>query len=96
MYAICTHGILSGPAVSRIDKSNFEAVVVTNTIPQQANMKGSQKIQVSKPLFEDWNVHSTSTSTYTHPVTIMVTGPAFHQGIFSTAFIRISGRLVSD
>lgn len=65
MYAICTHGILSGPAVSRIDKSNFEAVVVTNTIPQQANMKGSQKIQVSKPLFEDWNVHS----AYTHPVT---------------------------
>lgn len=46
VYAILTHGILSGPAVTRINNSNFEAVVVTNTIPQQENMKNCAKIQV--------------------------------------------------
>ena len=34
VYAILTHGIFSGPAVSRISDACFEAVVVTNTIPQ--------------------------------------------------------------
>jgi ribose-phosphate pyrophosphokinase len=48
VYAICTHGIFSGPAVSRINNSPFEAVVVTNTIPQEENMKNSQKIQVER------------------------------------------------
>jgi ribose-phosphate pyrophosphokinase len=46
VYAICSHGIFSGPAVSRINNSPFEAVVVTNTIPQEENMKNSNKIQV--------------------------------------------------
>ncbi len=48
VYAICTHGIFSGPAVSRINSSPFEAVVVTNTIPQEENMQKSNKIQVEK------------------------------------------------
>ena len=47
VYAICTHGILSGPAVSRINNSMFECVVVTNTIPQEAKMKLTSKLQVS-------------------------------------------------
>jgi ribose-phosphate pyrophosphokinase len=47
VYAICSHGIFSGPAISRINNSPFEAVVVTNTIPQEENMKNSNKIQVS-------------------------------------------------
>ena len=34
VYAILTHGIFSGPAVSRITDARFDAVVVTNTIPQ--------------------------------------------------------------
>ena len=34
VYAILTHGIFSGPAVSRINEAGFDAVVVTNTIPQ--------------------------------------------------------------
>jgi ribose-phosphate pyrophosphokinase len=50
VYAICTHGIFSGPAISRINNSPFEAVVVTNTIPQEENMKNSNKIQVQKTL----------------------------------------------
>ena len=47
VYAILTHGIFSGPAVSRINNASFEAVVVTNTIPQDSHMKDSEKIQVS-------------------------------------------------
>uniref|UniRef100_A0A8C9UYY7 ribose-phosphate diphosphokinase n=1 Tax=Scleropages formosus TaxID=113540 RepID=A0A8C9UYY7_SCLFO len=46
VYAILTHGIFSGPAISRINSSPFEAVVVTNTIPQEDKMKLCPKIQV--------------------------------------------------
>nr|XP_027235607.1 ribose-phosphate pyrophosphokinase 2 isoform X1 [Penaeus vannamei] len=45
VYAILTHGIFSGPAVTRINNACFEAVVVTNTIPQEQHMKESNKIQ---------------------------------------------------
>ncbi|XP_014205728.1 ribose-phosphate pyrophosphokinase 1 isoform X2 [Copidosoma floridanum] len=45
VYAILTHGIFSGPAISRINNACFEAVVVTNTIPQDAHMKECSKIQ---------------------------------------------------
>lgn len=46
IYAILTHGILSGPALARINSACFEAVVVTNTIPQDKHMRECQKIQV--------------------------------------------------
>ncbi|KAH0630718.1 hypothetical protein JD844_003901 [Phrynosoma platyrhinos] len=46
VYAILTHGIFSGPAISRINSACFEAVVVTNTIPQEDKMKQCPKIQV--------------------------------------------------
>ncbi|KAG1693185.1 Ribose-phosphate pyrophosphokinase 2 [Nymphon striatum] len=46
VYAILTHGIFSGPAVSRINNALFEAVVVTNTIPQEKHMKDCEKVQV--------------------------------------------------
>ncbi|KAF5292128.1 hypothetical protein FQA39_LY14083 [Lamprigera yunnana] len=45
VYAILTHGIFSGPAISRINNACFEAVVVTNTIPQDEHMKECPKIQ---------------------------------------------------
>ncbi|XP_022254077.1 ribose-phosphate pyrophosphokinase 2 isoform X2 [Limulus polyphemus] len=45
VYAILTHGIFSGPAISRINNASFEAVVVTNTIPQDSHMKECSKIQ---------------------------------------------------
>ena len=53
IYAILTHGIFSGPALSRINSACFEAVVVTNSIPQDKHMRECQKIQVSEffPLF---------------------------------------------
>uniref|UniRef100_A0A4X1UTD3 ribose-phosphate diphosphokinase n=1 Tax=Sus scrofa TaxID=9823 RepID=A0A4X1UTD3_PIG len=46
VYAILTHGIFSGPAISRINNAAFEAVVVTNTIPQEDKMKHCSKIQL--------------------------------------------------
>ena len=46
VYAILTHGIFSGPAISRINNACFEAVVVTNSIPQDRHMKECSKIQV--------------------------------------------------
>jgi len=33
VYACCTHPVLSGPALERLDKSVIKEVVVTNTIP---------------------------------------------------------------
>lgn len=47
IYAILTHGIFSGPALSRINAACFEAVVVTNSIPQDKHMEECQKIQVN-------------------------------------------------
>ena len=47
VYAICTHGILSGPALERISQSCMEAVVVTNTVPQEAKVQVCEKIKVA-------------------------------------------------
>ncbi len=33
VYACCTHPVLSGPAIERINNSNIKELVVTNTIP---------------------------------------------------------------
>jgi len=45
IYAMCVHGIFSGNALEKLNKSKFEAVVVTNTIPQEENMKACRKLQ---------------------------------------------------
>lgn len=37
VYACCTHGVLSGPALERIDKSPIKELVCTNTIPLPSN-----------------------------------------------------------
>lgn len=51
VYAILTHGIFSGPALRRIEESDLEAVVVTNTIPQDSKMQNCAKIKVCKHTF---------------------------------------------
>ena len=45
VYACCTHPVLSGPAVERLEKSVIKEVVVTNTIPLPAEKRIS-KIKV--------------------------------------------------
>ncbi len=46
VYAYCTHAVLSGPAIERIDKSLLENLVVTNTIPLRDGARESAKIKV--------------------------------------------------
>jgi ribose-phosphate pyrophosphokinase len=46
VYAACTHPVLSGPAVERIENSPVKEVVVTNTIPLRENARRSEKIKV--------------------------------------------------
>jgi len=45
IYAICTHGVFSGSAISRMNSSEFENVVVCNTIPQKENMEASSRVR---------------------------------------------------
>lgn len=45
VYAIVTHGILSGSACQRILNTSLQALVVTNTIPQENNMAECDKIR---------------------------------------------------
>jgi len=45
IYACATHGVLSGPAIERINNSKLKEVVVTNTI-HQGPEKSSPKIKV--------------------------------------------------
>ena len=42
----CTHGVLSGPAIDRLDASEIDEVIVTDTIPQAENAKRAGKITV--------------------------------------------------
>ncbi len=42
----CTHGILSGPAIERINSSRFEEVVITNTIAQEEKVKKCDRLTV--------------------------------------------------
>lgn len=45
IYAGCTHGVLSGPAIERIQNSEIKELVITNTIPLQKE-KQIDKIKV--------------------------------------------------
>ncbi|KAJ7638296.1 phosphoribosyltransferase-like protein [Roridomyces roridus] len=44
--AIVTHGILSGSALSAVQESRLEKLIVTNTLPQAANQAACPKIEV--------------------------------------------------
>jgi len=46
VYAVVTHGILSGPALEVIQDSGLEKLVVTNTIPQAHKAAACDKIEV--------------------------------------------------
>jgi len=44
VYACAVHGVLSGPAIKRIDASPIDQLIVTNTIPQPPERLASKKI----------------------------------------------------
>ncbi|HDZ25873.1 hypothetical protein LCGC14_0517680 [marine sediment metagenome] len=44
IFAACSHPVLSGKAVEKIENSNLEKLIVTNTIPLQGKSRSSNKI----------------------------------------------------
>jgi ribose-phosphate pyrophosphokinase len=46
IYACCTHPVLSGPAIERIENSPLDQVVVTNTVPLNEKARKCSKITV--------------------------------------------------
>ncbi len=52
IYAACTHGVLSGPAIDRIKESDLKELVITNTIPLLPEKKCNKiKVVSIAPLF---------------------------------------------
>ncbi|MCP4683251.1 MAG: ribose-phosphate pyrophosphokinase [Desulfobacterales bacterium] len=46
VHACCTHPVLSGPAIERIEGSSIDSLVVSNTIPPNGVAKGCDKLVV--------------------------------------------------
>jgi len=46
VYACCSHGVLSGPAIDRIEQSQIEQLVITDSIPLRGAAKDCKKIKV--------------------------------------------------
>lgn len=46
VYACCSHGVLSGPAIERLEKSKIKRLVVTNSIPLHGAARKCKKIKV--------------------------------------------------
>ncbi len=46
VHACCSHPVLSGPAVDRLNASSIKSLVVTNTIPLQEHARNCGKIEV--------------------------------------------------
>ena len=46
VHACCSHGVLSGPAIERIEQSCLKSLVVTNSIPLRDKIQKTEKITV--------------------------------------------------
>lgn len=46
IYAACTHAVLSGPAIQRLNESALEEIIVTNTIALDSKQKECPKLRV--------------------------------------------------
>lgn len=54
VYACCTHGVLSGPAIERLENSPIKEVVILNTIPVKAEKKIDKiKVLSVAPIFAE-------------------------------------------
>lgn len=53
VYFLCTHGILSNPAIKRINESQLEAMVITNTVPSNPIECAKLKIIDVAPLLSE-------------------------------------------
>ena len=50
VYVTATHAIFSGPAVQRLNKTGFKAIIVTDTIPVNNKVKNLEVISVAPML----------------------------------------------
>jgi ribose-phosphate pyrophosphokinase len=46
IFACCTHPVLSGPAIERLENSPIDQLVVTNTVPLNETARNCGKIEV--------------------------------------------------
>lgn len=46
VYALLTHGVLSGEAIDRINGSAIDKLVVTNSVPQEDHQQRCPKLEV--------------------------------------------------
>ena len=46
VYMLACHGLFSGPAIERINKSSFKRVIVGNTVPTRKTVSECEKIEV--------------------------------------------------
>lgn len=46
VHACCSHPVLSGPAIERLEKSKLKTLVVTNSIPLREEARACEKIKV--------------------------------------------------
>lgn len=54
VYACCTHGVLSGPAIERLENSPIKEIVILNTIPVEAEKKIDKiKVLSVAPIFAE-------------------------------------------
>lgn len=54
VYACCTHGVLSGPAIERLENSPIKEIVILNTIPIEAEKKIDKiKVLSVAPIFAE-------------------------------------------
>lgn len=68
IHACCTHAVLSGPAIERIEESAIDSLFITNTIPLNDKAKNCQKITIlsvaellGETIRRIYNSHSVST-----------------------------------
>lgn len=68
IYACCTHPVLSGPSIGRIEESEIDQLVVTNTIPLTEESENCSKIVtlsvadlIGEAIKRIYNSHSVST-----------------------------------
>jgi ribose-phosphate pyrophosphokinase len=53
IYAACTHPVLSGPALKRIDDSSLEELIITDSIPLQNKQSNKIKVLSIAPIIGD-------------------------------------------
>ena len=86
VHAYITHGVLSGPAIERIEGSTLKSLVITDSIEPTAAVRAARNIRIvpTAPMFAQailniWN--GTSVSSLFNPETLI----PIYEGMYSSA-----------